>query len=247
MSCSVCLAMKADCSWMRQIGSHISRGRGMSKHIKGVGSPGVRVTMSELDASLSEWVARAHNGEPVAVVRYESPWICMVNYYTWTEINSLKYYLPKRAHPLVNMREMIDAAFWSDAGLTCVLSERCVSGMDARAVIRAWVLQIIYSRPSEIDVYEGVRHNMLWRWFVGYESIIEPLPDEKRFIEDLQMVSAESAVIELVCNCILDVDLPKSEFQEFEVNFGLLNSLRKAQKSSCLGLENTNSGRDDIC
>ncbi|MFT4173103.1 MAG: transposase [Rhodocyclaceae bacterium] len=186
--------------------------------------------MTELDGNLSEWVGVARNAGPVTVDRYETPWVCIVAYPTWLEINYLKFYVPSRDHALVTLSNALDHSLSYESIFTHELSQRCESGVDARVVIRAWVLQIVYSIACAAQVREALGYNMLWRWFIGYTHTADPLPDTDRFIEDMRMVSAEPRIVELVYRCLADNIKGHADTCEFSVNFGLLHTLRDHHK-----------------
>lgn len=73
-------------------------------------------------------------------------------------------------HPLRSLRKLLDealleldddfSAMYSDIGRESVAPER---------LIRASLLQVLYTIRSERQLVEQVRYNMLYRWFVGVE------------------------------------------------------------------------------
>ncbi|THF60450.1 transposase [Pseudothauera rhizosphaerae] len=197
------------------------------KHRAGLyGSNGYRVSMTELDGKLSEWMGVARKSGPVTVERYDEPWACIVSWPSWVEIDCLKTYLPGRSHALVSLREALDNALSSEGRLISELTQQCRSGVDAHIVIRAWVLQIVYSVSCATQVREALGYNMLWRWFIGYARASDPLPDAARFIQDMRMVSAEPRIVDLVYHCLSRNLTTHADACEFKVNFGLLHALR---------------------
>ena len=78
-------------------------------------------------------------------------------------------FVPK-SHPLRSLRKLLDAALkeldghfddmYSDIGRESVAPER---------LIRASLLQVLYTIRSERQLVEQIRYNMLYRWFVGLE------------------------------------------------------------------------------
>lgn len=210
-------------------------------------SSGYRVTMTELDGNLSEWAGVARNSGPVTVDRYDTPWVCIVAHPTWLEINYLKSYIPDRDHGLVALRGALDDALSYEGALIHELSEKCESGVDSRVVIRAWVLQVVYSVPCAVQVREAVGYNMLWRWFIGYTLASDTLPHAKKFIRDMRAFSADPRVVEVVYRCLSDNVRMHTEACDFCVNFGLLHTLRDHHTAVSEGAENpahTDDGSD---
>jgi transposase len=78
-------------------------------------------------------------------------------------------FVPKN-HPLRSLRKLLDAALeeldehfdamYSDIGRESVAPER---------LIRASMLQVLFTIRSERQLVEQIRYNMLYRWFVGLE------------------------------------------------------------------------------
>lgn len=187
---------------------------------------GNRVTMTELDGKLAEWVAIARSEGPVIVDRYESPWVCIVSYPTWQKISHLKSYIPADNHALINLREAIDNALAYAGDALVDLAERCESGVAPKIVIRAWVLQVVYSVWRDEMVCEALHYNMLWRWFVGYTDVWETLPEDTMFLRDMQRVSADPRVVDMIHRCLLNNMQMLADAGQFVVNYGLLNTLR---------------------
>lgn len=97
--------------------------------------------------------------------------------------------------------------------------------MDARMITRAWLLQIAYSLADPKGVCEGLRYNMLWRWFVGYMLRSEPLPELLAFASDINVVSAHPRVIDIVHRSLSSDSLLHADVEEFKINRGLLHAL----------------------
>ncbi|WP_370679405.1 transposase [Comamonas sp. GB3 AK4-5] len=205
------------------------------KSRSGAGSNGNRVTMTELDEKLSEWVGVARSSGPVIVDRYEAPWVCIVSYPTWHDISHLKSYIPGGDHELVSLREVIDNAFAYEGDALTDLVDRCESEVAPKFVIRAWVLQIVYSIGHAAIVREALAYNMLWRWFVGYTGAWEPLPKAEAFIHDMRMVSTDPRVVQVVHRCLSKNIVTQPELSEFRINFGLLDTLHAHYSDMKLG------------
>lgn len=200
---------------------------GNEKARKGGGQYGGRVSMTELDGRLSEWVRIARKSGPVVVLRYERPWVCIVDHGTWHQLNVLRSYIPGEDHALVGLREAVDGALTHEDDAVRDLTQRCTSGVSASYAIRAWVLQIAYSISRAQIVGQALAYNMAWRWFVGYSQAAEPLPGVEALVGDMQMVSSDPRIVEAIYQCLLGSQhLPVDSSGEFHMNFGLLHTLR---------------------
>lgn len=83
--------------------------------------------------------------------------------------NTVEDFVPKK-HPLRALRVLVDEALgelnglfdeiYADEGRDSVAPER---------LMRASLLQVLYSLRSERQLVEHIRYNMLYRWFVGLE------------------------------------------------------------------------------
>ncbi|WP_412524022.1 transposase [Brenneria populi] len=156
------------------------------------------VPLSQLDLKLSEWVSKARNAHPVMVKRYDVPWVWIVAHPLWTEMDRLLSFIPPK-HTLLDLREAIDDAMAYDHDVMRELDAQCACGASARVVLRAWLLQILYSRGSARQVREILNYNLLWRWFVGYDRISESLPPEESFIRDMETIGTEPGALKIVC------------------------------------------------
>lgn len=163
------------------------------------GSP---ISMYELSRELSTHIATALK-QPLHVHRYSSPCVCIISADLWGCMNSLNSYIPK-GHVLVELRKQIDAVLVSGFREIFTVADRCESGLDLSFVIRAWVLQILYSLNHAGLVYTRLIHDMLWRWFVGFEGHSDSLPDEELFVQDVQLVSDDPGVIGVVYRYLND-------------------------------------------
>lgn len=181
------------------------------------------ISMHELNRNLSLSLKGALK-EPLRVTRYESPYVCILAQEVLDMINTLRKLIP-RDHILVTLRTEIDSRFINKGLELRALSERCVSGMDAAFVVRAWALQQMYFIDDPKHLYEAMIYNNLWRWFIGFEYAWTPVPALELFEQDLAMISAEPDVIRFV-NCILnDNPLMETSRESRRLN-GLLENLR---------------------
>lgn len=183
------------------------------------------VPLSELDLKLSEWVNKARKMHPVMVKRYGVPWVWLVAHPLWAEMDYLTAFIPP-THALVTLREAIDDAMAYEHDAMQLLSEKCIGGVGARILVRAWLLQILYSRTSAQQVYETLTYNLLWRWFIGYSRISETLLTEELFVQDMDMVSNDPGALNIVSRCLSGHEMQANNTGEFSINYGLLHSLQ---------------------
>lgn len=89
-------------------------------------------------------------------------------------------------HPLRRIRSLVDAALNSmDGTLTVSYSHTGRPGIAPERLIRALLLQILYSIRSERQLIEQLRYNMLFRWFVGL-SLDDAVWDATTFTKNRQ-------------------------------------------------------------
>lgn len=182
------------------------------------------IPMHTLDKELSKHVEIART-RPVLVDRYGVPWVWIVSHSFRVEDDCLKSYA-EPDHGLVALREAIDSVLAYEGLVMSELTMQCTSGLDARMVTRAWLLQIVYSLADPRRVCKGLVYNMLWRWFVGYTLRSEPLPEPQAFVRDIKMLSTHPRVIEMVLRCLSDGSFLQADPAEFRINYGWLHSLR---------------------
>lgn len=181
------------------------------------------ITMYDLNRELSTHISMALK-QPLHVYRYSSPCVCIVSADLWASMNNLNSYVPA-GHVLVGLRNEIDAVLVERCKELYTLSDRCVSGVNLTWVIRAWVLQILHSFNHAGLVCTRLVHDMLWRWFVGCEGQSDSLPDAALFVQDIEMVSADPAVIDVVYRCLSDNLLPTDGSSELRPNLEALQAL----------------------
>jgi transposase len=182
------------------------------------------VSMQTLDKELSRHVEIARS-KPVPVDRYGVPWVWIVSHPLWMAADHLKSFVPED-HPLVALREAIDSTLAYEGLFMNELTRQCRSGLDARMITRAWLLQVVYSLSDPRRVREGLVFNMLWRWFVGYLLRSEALPEVEAFVEDLNRVAGDPHVIDIVYRCLNTGAMLNADHEEFRINRGLLHALR---------------------
>jgi transposase len=182
------------------------------------------IPMHALDKELSKQAEIAQT-TPVLVDRYGEPWVWIVSHALWLENDGLEAFVQSE-HGLVDLRTAIDGLLSDDDPVLDELSAQCASVADARIIVRAWLLQIVYSLPDPKRVRQGLGYNMLWRWFVGYLLRSEPLPEPRAFVQDMNKVSAHSHVVGIVFRCLANSALLQGGSEEFRINHGLLRTLR---------------------
>src|SRR5690625_4789178 len=89
-------------------------------------------------------------------------------------------------HPLRRIRDIVDAALDAMQGtFTIAYSHTGRPGIAPEKLIRALLLQILYSIRSERQLVEQLRYNMLYRWFVGL-SLDDAVWDATTFTKNRQ-------------------------------------------------------------
>ncbi|WAC72458.1 transposase [Roseateles sp. SL47] len=196
------------------------------------------VSMQTLDKELSRHVEMARS-KPVPVDRYGVPWVWIVSHPVWMAVDHLKALVPPE-HPLVHLREAIDNTLAFESRFIAELEASCRSGLEGRMLVRAWLLQVVYSLPDPRRVREGMGYNMLWRWFVGYSLRSDPLPDPQAFEQDLNRVCADAHAVDIVWRCLNGSAFVTDDHEEFRINRGLLQALRAHHIQAAAGLEGVN-------
>lgn len=83
--------------------------------------------------------------------------------------NTVSDFVPKD-HPLRLMRELIDEALLSlDRLFDDIYADLGKASVAPERLIRASLLQVLYTIRSERQLVEQTHYNMLYRWFVGLE------------------------------------------------------------------------------
>ncbi|WP_369857852.1 transposase [Candidatus Thalassolituus haligoni] len=78
-------------------------------------------------------------------------------------------------HPLRSIKTLFDQALTHiDWKLSLIYSERGRESIPPERLLRALLLQILFSIRSERQLLEQIQYNMLYRWFVGL-SIDDPV------------------------------------------------------------------------
>lgn len=182
-----------------------------------------KVGMQELDQRLSKIVEAARK-KPVSVYRYGAPWVWIVSQDDWQgALKEVSSYIPP-GHSLVLLRPQIDDLL--DAHRELLLDLNAEPGMliPAQTVMHILLLQLLYSVPSEQQLYEQLNYNLLFRWFVGlglnqkvwsFSALsrdIATLLNEPRAVLLIQKIIGE-----VFCGALL-------QMPEFSLNFALLHT-----------------------
>lgn len=182
-----------------------------------------KVGMQELDQRLSKIVEAARK-KPVSVYRYGAPWVWIVSQEDWQgALKEVSSYIPP-GHSLVLLRPQIDDLL--DAHQNLLRDLNAAPGMliPAQTVMHILLLQLLYSVPSEQQLYEQLNYNLLFRWFVGLglnqkvwsftalSRDIATLLNEPRAVLLIQKIIGE-----VFCGALL-------QMPEFSLNFALLHT-----------------------
>ncbi|WP_416220754.1 transposase [Pseudomonas sp. HN2] len=182
-----------------------------------------KVGMQELDQRLSKIVEAARK-KPVSVYRYGAPWVWIVSQEDWQgALKEVSSYIPP-GHSLVLLRPQIDDLL--DAHQDLLRDLNAAPGMliPAQTVMHILLLQLLYSVPSEQQLYEQLNYNLLFRWFVGLglnqkvwsftalSRDIATLLNEPRAVLLIQKIIGE-----VFCGALL-------QMPEFSPNFALLHT-----------------------
>ncbi|MEX3776982.1 transposase [Pseudomonas sp. MYb118] len=182
-----------------------------------------KVGMQELDQRLSKIVEAARK-KPVSVYRYGAPWVWIVSQEDWQgALKEVSAYIPP-GHSLVLLRPQIDDLLDEHYELMQALAAEPGMSIAPQTVMHILLLQLLYSVPSEQQLYEQLNYNLLFRWFVGLDlnqkvwsfSVLSrsttTLLNNPRAVELIQKVIGE-----VFCGALL-------QMPEFSLNFALLHS-----------------------
>lgn len=182
-----------------------------------------KVGMQELDQRLSKIVEAARK-KPVSVYRYGAPWVWIVSQDDWQgALKEVSSYIPP-GHSLVLLRPQIDDLLDAHRELLHDLNAEPGMLIPAQTVMHILLLQLLYSVPSEQQLYEQLNYNLLFRWFVGlglnqkvwsFSALsrdIATLLNEPRAVLLIQKIIGE-----VFCGALL-------QMPEFSLNFALLHT-----------------------
>ncbi|WP_178124718.1 transposase [Pseudomonas sp. Fl4BN1] len=182
-----------------------------------------KVGMQELDQRLSKIVEAARK-KPVSVYRYGAPWVWIVSQDDWQGASKeVASYIPP-GHSLVLLRPQIEDLLDQHRQLFLALNAEPGMLIAPRTVMHILLLQLLYSVPSEQQLYEQLSYNLLFRWFVGLDlnqkvwsfnvlsREIATLLNNPRAVQLIQKIIGE-----VFCGALL-------QMPEFSLNFALLHT-----------------------
>ncbi|NVZ99043.1 transposase [Pseudomonas gingeri] len=182
-----------------------------------------KVGMQELDQRLSKIVEAARK-KPVSVYRYGAPWVWIVSQEDWQgALKEVSSYIPS-GHSLVLLRPQIDDLLDDHREVLLALNADSKMLIAPQTVMHILLLQLLYSVPSEQQLYEQLNYNLLFRWFVGLDlnqkvwnfnilsKDIATLLDNPRAVTLIQKIIGE-----VFCGALL-------QMPEFSLNFALLHT-----------------------
>jgi len=182
-----------------------------------------KVGMQELDQRLSKIVEAARK-KPVSVYRYGAPWVWIVSQEDWQgALKEVSSYIPP-GHSLVLLRPQIEDLLDEQRELMQGLVAEPGMLIAPQTVMHILLLQLLYSVPSEQQLYEQLNYNLLFRWFVGLDlnqkvwsfSVLSrsttTLLNNPGAVQLIQKVIGE-----VFCGALL-------QMPEFSLNFALLHT-----------------------
>ncbi|WP_237886028.1 transposase [Pseudomonas sp. PGPR40] len=182
-----------------------------------------KVGMQELDQRLSKIVEAART-KPVSVYRYGAPWVWIVSQDDWQgALKEVSSYIPP-GHSLVLLRPQIDDLLEVHRDVLHGLNAEPGMLIAPQTVMHILLLQLLYSVPSEQQLYEQLNYNLLFRWFVGLDlnqkvwgfnvlsRDIATLLNNPRAVQLIQKIIGE-----VFCGALL-------QMPEFSLNFALLHT-----------------------
>lgn len=182
-----------------------------------------KVGMQELDQRLSKIVEAARK-KPVSVYRYGAPWVWIVSQEDWqSALKEVSSYIPP-GHSLVVLKPQLDALLEPALEALQGWARTRQLQVPLRALLQALVLQVLYSLPSEKQLYEQLNYNLLFRWFVGLQ-LNQRVWGFSAFVRDLGEVLDNAQAVRLLERAISEVFAPSlMSTPEFTPNFAQLHT-----------------------
>lgn len=92
-------------------------------------------------------------------------------------------------HPLQPIRQMVDAAL---ENMSAVFSQMCSHtgrpSIPPEQLLKAMLLQVLYSIPSNVKLVEQIHFSILFRWFLGL-GLDEPVWDHSSFSKNQERLT----------------------------------------------------------
>ncbi|GAC1032642.1 transposase [Pseudomonas sp. No.21] len=182
-----------------------------------------KVGMQELDQRLSKIVEAARK-KPVSVYRYGAPWVWIVSQDDWqSALKEVSSYIPP-GHSLVLLRPQIDEVVGQALAELQGWARAQQLQVPLPALLHALLLQLLYSLPSEKQLYEQLNYNLLFRWFVGLE-LNQRVWGFSVFVRDLGQVLDNPQAVRLIERVIGEVfSGGLMQMPEFSLNFAQLHT-----------------------
>lgn len=192
-----------------------------------VALPAVRhVKMSEFYGKFAAYIAEAEIA-PVCVWRYKSPVVWLVSHATWARHPKIEQFLPS-SHPLSGLRNPIDTKLQLAADRLEAAMRTSRMRIPAEPLIRALLIRILYSVPSDEALHEVVDYNLLYRWFVGFD-LSQPLWSRKVMTDSFALLLGQRDMVDLVAELVsLAASWSNSASvpSDFHINLALLEAWR---------------------
>lgn len=137
---------------------------------------------------------------------------------------SLESRIPKK-HPLRKIRALVDAILGSmDSTFAGLYSDQGRASIPPERLLRASLLQVLYSIRSERALMERLDFDLLFRWFVGL-NIDEPVWDRTTFSQNRERLLNESVLREFFDRIVLVAEWKRlSSNEHFSVDGTLIDA-----------------------
>lgn len=190
-------------------------------------APPVRhVKMSEFYAKFASYIAEAEIA-PVCVWRYKSPVVWLVSHATWARHPKIEQFLPV-SHPLSNLRDPVNAKLQLAEDRLEAAMRTSRMRVPAGPLVRALLIRVLYSVPSDEALHEVIDYNLLYRWFVGFD-LNHPLWPRDLMSETFALLLAQQDIVEMLAELVsLAASLANSTSttSDFHIDLALLESWR---------------------
>jgi transposase len=182
-----------------------------------------KVGMQELDQRLSKIVEAARK-RPVSVYRYGAPWVWIVSQEDWQgALREVSSCIPP-GHSLALLRPQIEHLLDAEQETLDQVARRCNLRVDPSVLVKALLLRLLYSVPSEQHLHEQLSYNLLYRWFVGLE-MGQRVWDFSTFVGDSQRFVEDIAAVHVLGRIVGEVILAELlQMPEFSMNFAQLHA-----------------------
>lgn len=137
---------------------------------------------------------------------------------------SLESRIPKK-HPLRKIRALVDAILGSmDSTFAGLYSNQGRASIPPERLLRACLLQVLYSIRSERALMERLDFDLLFRWFVGL-NIDDPVWDRTTFSQNRERLLNESVLREFFDRIVLVAEWKRlSSNEHFSVDGTLIDA-----------------------